>query len=119
MNREETKRLSRYRQEFARLQKAVGSLGPICQGTILRRVITRKRGGNAGGTRRYGPYYQWTRKEEGRTVNLNLSPPRASAYAAAIRNEQRMERLLRQLRTVSLEILNRVTPDLPRRKRLK
>lgn len=118
MNREETKRLSRYRKQFARLQKAVGSLGPICQGTILRRVITRKRGGTAGGTRRYGPYYQWTRKQEGRTVNLNLSPPRASAYAVAIRNGQQMERLLRQLRTLSLEILNLATPDLHRRKRL-
>lgn len=119
MNRQETKRLARYRQELARLQKAVGSLGLICQGTIWRRVITRKRGGKAGGTKRYGPYYQWTRKATARTVNVNLSPPRATAYAAAIRNGQQIERLLCQMRSVSLDIINLTTPDIPRRKRLK
>ena len=62
-------------------------------------------------TKRYGPYCQWTRKRAGKTVTANLTAAQAKVYQKAIDNHRRLEELLRDLRAVSLQILEATTPS--------
>ena len=64
--------LDRLEREFARLKSTLLSLGPVLQGSILSRTIRRDDPQKPGHMKDYGPYYQWTRKREGRTVIQNL-----------------------------------------------
>jgi len=102
----------RHRALAARL----GRLGLVLQGTLLVRTVRRQDPAAPGRTKAYGPYYQWTWKHEGKTVTVNLSASQARAYQKAIANHREAERLLRQMREVSLQILEATTVAVKRRK---
>ena len=65
-------------KRYDTLRQALAALGPILQGSILQRRLQRPLRSLQGRERIYGPYYQWTQKREGRTVNVNLSRARAA-----------------------------------------
>ena len=51
-------------------------------------------------------------------MNVNLAPARAKEFMAAIRRNERLERLLERMRAVSVEIMELTTPGVARRKRI-
>jgi len=97
------------------LRVALAGLGPILQGSILHRRLKRPLPSLKGKERAYGPYYQWTQKRKGKTVNVNLSRSRAAAVSKAIQENRRLERLLSKMRLLSLQIVESTTPDVSRR----
>ncbi|MCX7013821.1 MAG: hypothetical protein NTW86_14930 [Candidatus Sumerlaeota bacterium] len=105
------------RQRFARLKAALGEADLMVQGSILRRIIRRDDPQTPGTTKDYGPYYQWTRKRQGRTVLQNLTAGQAQAYGRAIRENQRLEKILAQMRDVSLKLLDLTTSGVKKRRR--
>ena len=119
MKRSETARAAKLMERYERLRRRLADTGLICQGTLMPRVIEREIPPHSGRWKRYGPYYQWTRKIRAKTVTVNLAPKQAKVFAAAIRSHRCLERLLRQMRVVSLEILELTTTGVPRRKRSK
>ena len=110
--------------ETARLERGLHglrlsllALGPVAQGTILRRAIRRDDpAARPGETKCYGPYYQWTRKIAGRTAIQNLTATQARAYGQAIRENRRLERTIAEMRAVSLKLLELTTPGVARRR---
>jgi len=104
------------RRRYERLAARVATTGLILQGTITERTIVRKAPNVARKNKTYGPYYQWTWKRNGKTVTVNLTRAQAKAYHKAIDNHRKVEQLLRQMRTLSLEILEATTPSVNRRK---
>ena len=102
-------------KKLGRLKRSLLTLGPALQGTILPRVIRREDPQRPGHTKDYGPYYQWTRKLEGRTVIQNLTPSQAKAYARAIRENQKLETIIAELRQTSLKILESTTKGVQKR----
>ena len=64
----------------------------------------------------YGPYYQWTWKQKGKTVTVNLTPSQAQAYRQAIGNNQALEETLREMRSLSLNVLEATTPGVKKRR---
>lgn len=102
-------------KRYDALRKALAALDPILQGNILQRRLKRPLPSLKGKTRVYGPYYQWTQKREGKTVNVNLGRSRAAAVSKAIRENRRLERMLSQMRMLSLQIVESTTPDVSRR----
>jgi hypothetical protein len=106
--------LARLETRYERLKEELCALGLIAQGTILKRSIPRPQ--NAKRQTPYGPYYQWTRKQRGRTVAVNLSAAQAKAYAQAIREHRNLERLTEKMRDVALKILDMTTEGVPKRK---
>jgi len=60
-------------RRYRKLALKLAATGPIIQGTITERVITRKTGKEKKEEQRYGPYYQWTYKSAGTTVTVNLT----------------------------------------------
>jgi hypothetical protein len=103
------------RKRYAELCMALAALGPILQGSILPRRFKRPHPSRKGKSRIYGPYYQWTRKQAGKTINLNLGPLRAAAFTKAIREHRKLDRILAQMHILSQQILESSTPDIPRR----
>ena len=102
--------------EYERLKAGVLKLGPVVQGSILARTLTRPDPRAPDGTRRLGPYYQWTRKVGGRTVNVNLSPAQAQAFGRAIAQHRRLEAILEAMRELSLKMLEATTEGVKKRK---
>jgi Family of unknown function (DUF6788) len=103
-------------RRFERLKAGLLKLGPVAQGSILARTLERPDPAAPGRKRRLGPYYQWTRKIGGRTVNVNLSPAQAKVFGRAIAQHRRLEAILDRMRELSLEILEASTEWVKKRK---
>jgi hypothetical protein len=52
----------------------------------------------------HGPYYQWTRKVDGKTVTRLLTGEQSERYRDWFANAQRARQLLAELETLSLSI---------------
>ena len=110
------KTMERMEKEYARLKGRLGAVGPVLQGSILARTVAREDPRAPGRMRPLGPYYQWTRKIGGRTVNVNLSPEQAKVFGRAIAQHRRLEALLERMREVSLKMLEASTEGVKKRK---
>ena len=88
--------------------------GYILHGSVVRRHLVRRLGNRQ---RRYGPYYLWTRKVDGKTVTLALSKEQAAVIAEAVARNRTLDRRLSDLRALSETIIRAITPSLPTRKR--
>ena len=105
------------RRRYARLAARLGQTGLLLQGTITRRTVVREAKTAGGKRRKYGPYYQWTWKREGKTTTVNLTAAQAKAYQKAIDNNRKVRQLIGEMRKRSLELLEATTPSVKRRKR--
>jgi hypothetical protein len=62
--------------DYKQLRLALSRIGYFRRGTLLRRVMTCGKPGcacKASPPRLHGPYYQWTRKVDGKTVTVRVS----------------------------------------------
>lgn len=107
------------RRRHARLTARLGKLGFVLQGTITPRTIVRDDPREPGAKKTYGPYYQWTYKREAKTVTVNLTAKQAKVYQKAIDEHRKLEMLLEDIRTTSLQILEATTPGVTKRKQPK
>ena len=102
----------RLRARYSALTGRLKEPGLILQGTITERSIT-----PLGDKKRaYGPYYQWTRKICARTVTVNLSYSQVKEYQAAIDNNKRLEKTIKDMRDLSLKICDATTAGVKKRK---
>lgn len=63
-----------------------------------------------------GPCYQWTGKIRGKTVTVALSACQAKVFQKGIDNQRKLGRITRQMRKLSLEILEATTQGVKRGK---
>jgi hypothetical protein len=108
---------ARLERKLDDLKRSLLALGPVAQGSILKRTIRREDPARPGEMKDYGPYYQWTRKIAARTAIQNLTTEQARAYGQAIRENRRLERIIAEMRTVSLKLLELTTPGVAKRRR--
>ena len=106
----------RLRRRFRRLAARLGRTGWILLGTIHERRI-RRPDARGPGANPYGPYYQWTFKQEGRTVTVNLSASQVRAFRRAIERQRKLEAILAEMRSLSRKYLDATTRGVPKRKR--
>jgi hypothetical protein len=97
------------------LKRSLLALEPTIQGSILRRVIQRPDPEHPERMKNYGPYYQWTRKLDARTVIQNLTASQAKAFERAIRENRRLEKTVAEIRAISLKILELTTKGVQKR----
>ena len=103
----------RLRRRLERLAAQLGKTGRLLVGTIRPRWISARRGGLK---KRLGPYYQWTFKERGKTITVNLSASQVNAFQRAIDEQRHVEKLLAEMRALSRQFLEATTPGVKRRK---
>jgi hypothetical protein len=93
---------------YSSLQRQLARIGYICNGTVMR--LYRKCGKPGCGCKedpqmRHGPYYIWTRKENGKTVTRSLSKEHAERCVEYISNSRRMESILEEMKKISTGIV--------------
>ena len=97
------------------LLRQIAKVGPVLQGSIAPRTIVCDDPDTPGKKKECGPYHQWTWKRDGKTVTVNLSEAQAVRYQKALDENKKLESLLQQLRTASLELLEATTQGVPKR----
>jgi len=112
----ENKRVAQIQEKFRRRAERLAATGPVLQGTITERMITKNRGKDGAAARTFGPYYQWTFKEAGKTVTVNLTGEQAPRFREAIENNRKLEKALDEMRKLSRQILETTTSGVKRRK---
>jgi hypothetical protein len=95
------------RRRQAELTRALAQTGFVLPGTLLERH-TRCGKPNCrckhDPPTLHGPYYQWTRKVDGKTVTRLLTGEQIERYRAWFADAQRARQLLAELETLSLNI---------------
>jgi cyclopropane fatty-acyl-phospholipid synthase-like methyltransferase len=99
--------LSKLRAEYRRLQRFLGRIGWLSHGYV------QDRGSGAG-----GPCYQWTRKENKKTISVALSKEQYAWMKAAIENLRQVQATLKRMEQISRAVLFQTVPEPPRRKAL-
>ena len=95
------------RAEYRKLQKQLSEIGWISHG------YAQDRGPGAG-----GPCYQWTRKEEKKTVSVAMSKEQFQAMQEAIHNWRQVQTILTRMEQISRQVIFTTLPDTQRRKPL-
>jgi hypothetical protein len=103
-----TKGRRRAQETIEEIRQRIGGLEHVCSGTLLRRYKTC--GSSAcrcarDPDARHGPYFEWSRMENGRLAHTTLSPEEGPQIAKAIRNYRRLRRLLRVWERASLTVI--------------
>ena len=71
---------------FRQARQELHQLGYFLKGTVLKRMMKCGQSNCAcqrDPSQRHGPYFEWTYKVKGKTVNVKLSPQAAPLYQAA------------------------------------
>ena len=102
--------LESQRRRFEELKRELQRLEYFCKGTVLER---RMKCGKAqcacqsDPAKRHGPYFEWTYKLDGKTVNVKLTPQTAPLYQTASRQYRKLKAVLNRLERLSLTALRR------------
>ena len=83
-NRPQT--VDRYAQRFRDLKREFQQLEYFCKGTVLKRMMKCGKAQCAcrdDPGKRHGPYFEWTYKAKGKTVNVKLTPEACPLFRAA------------------------------------
>src|SRR5580704_3804484 len=90
----------RFRQALQELQQ----LDYFLKGTVLKRMMKCGRPQCAchrDPAKRHGPYFEWTYKVNGKTVNVKLTAESAPLYKAATRQQRKLKTILARLERLS------------------
>ena len=105
---QQTETMDRYAQRFRERKREFQQLEYFCKGTVLKRMMKCGKAGCAcrdDFTQRHGPYFEWTYKAKGKTVNVKLTPEAAPMYRAASQQYRKLKSLLNRLERLSQTIL--------------
>jgi hypothetical protein len=98
--------LAEYERRYRELAGQLANVGLIYSGSIARRYTRCGTPGckcHADPPQLHGPYYQWTAKENGKTVTRRLSPAEAELYKEWIDNDRQLRRILQQMRQLAVK----------------
>jgi hypothetical protein len=97
------RRLEACRADYGAAKARISEIGFTCEGSLVERYTTCNNPNCccADPTRRHGPYWQLSWKQNGRTVSRLLSPDQAALYGEWIANRRRLESLLAEMRDLS------------------
>ncbi len=113
MNRSSPQNL---KKRYVQLADQLSRMGPVLPGTITERRIIGQASKKQIDRKKYGPYYQWTRKVNGKTVTVNLSNAQVDLFQKAIDNNRKFEQILGEMRQISIQQLENTTQGVKKRK---
>lgn len=91
-------------QTFAGLKQDLGNVAYFCKGTVLKRMMKcgqKRCACHQDPAKRHGPYFEWTYKEKGKTVNRRLRPEEAPIYQAAAQQHRKLLSVLKRMERLS------------------
>src|ERR1035437_1679378 len=96
---------------FCQARQELHQLEYFLKGTVLKRMMKCGHPNCAcqrDASRRHGPYFEWTYKLKGKTVNVKLSPQAAPLYQAAIKQHRKLKATLARMERLSRTALARL-----------
>jgi len=108
-----------YERRYQDLARQLADIGYIAAGSLAlrhNRCGTKTCRCHADPPQLHGPYWQWTAKVNGKTVNRRLTQREAELYQEWIANDRRHRALVAKMREVAAkatELLLKTTPDEP------
>ena len=93
---------------YRRLRDQLAQIDWIALGSVLERALPGQG----------GPRYQWSRRVQGKTVTVALSPEQFAWLKQAIANQRKVWDLLDQMNQITLHYLWKNIPGTTRRKKL-
>ena len=96
---------------FAGLKHELEQVSYFCKGTVLKRMMKcgqQRCACHQDPAKRHGPYYEWTYKEKGKTVNRRLRSEEAPIYEAATQQYHKLQSILKRMEQVSREAVLRL-----------
>jgi len=103
-------------QNYQQLQRALSRVGYFRRGTLLERFMPCGKPGcacQASPPRLHGPYYQWTRKVDGKTVTVRLTREQADLLAGWIATGRELDKIIAHMESISLRATDRLLKKLP------
>jgi hypothetical protein len=100
-----------YAQQFAGLKRELEDLRYFCKGTVLKRMMKcgqQRCACQEDPAKRHGPYFEWTYKAKGKTVNVRLRPDEAPVYKAATQQYRKLKSLLGRMERLSRKAVLRL-----------
>ena len=100
----DSNQLAEHERRYRELAGQLADIGLIYSGSITRRYTRCGTPGckcHADPPELHGPYYQWTAKENGKTVTRRLNATEAELYQEWIDNDRQLRRILQQMREVA------------------
>lgn len=94
-------------ERFEALKRELADTPPVRRGSVVRRFMPCGKAGcrcQGRSPKLHGPYYQWTRKVDGKTRTTRINQAQAKLIRGWIQNGRRLDRIVRQLETVSLRL---------------
>jgi hypothetical protein len=91
-------------QRFRQTRDELHQLGHFLKGTVSKRMMKCGQPTCAchqDAAHRHGPYFEWTYKVKGKTVNVKLSPQAAPLYLAATKQHRKLKALLSRMERLS------------------
>jgi hypothetical protein len=104
------------KKRYAQLTDQLSRIGLVLPGTITERTIIGQTSKKQMDRKKYGPYYQWTRKVNGKTTTVNLSKAQVDLFRKAIDNNRKSEQILTEMRRISIQRLENETQNVKRRR---
>lgn len=91
-------------QRFRQARQELHHLEYFLKGTVSKRMMKCGQPNCAchqDAARRHGPYFEWTYKVKGKTVNIKLSPHAAPLYQAATKQHRQLKATLAKMERLS------------------
>ena len=98
-------------QRFRQTRRELFQLDYFLKGTVLKRMMKCGRPQCAchhDPSKRHGPYFEWTYKANGKTVNVKLTAEAAPLYKAATKQQRKLKAILARLERLSRTALARL-----------
>lgn len=99
---------ARYGRKRARIARQLAGIGFALPGSVVRRQVRCGKSGcrcQAPDPQLHGPYVQWTRKIEGKTVTVLLTDEQVVRYRAWFEDARKLRELVAELEALSLDAL--------------
>jgi hypothetical protein len=96
--------LAELAHNFTGLKQELEQVSYFCRGTVLKRMMKcgqKRCACHQDPTKRHGPYFEWTYKEKGKTVNRRLHPEETPVYEAATQQYRKLQAVLKRMEQVS------------------
>ena len=101
-------------QRFEELKAALTQIEYFSKGTVLARMVKCGRPKCLCGVnpkKRHGPYFEWTYKENGKTVNVRLTAEAAPIFQGAAKQYRALKSTLARLEKLSRQAITRLAKE--------
>lgn len=109
-------RLESYERRYRDLARQIANIGYITSGSVAQRFNRCGKPNCAchrDPPRLHGPYWHWTVKVDGKTVNRRLNPREVELYTDWIGNDRRVRAVLSQMRDIAAKATALILNDQP------